>query len=246
MPMRTPSPSRRSSWSSKGGSATSTRRNQTKPEPSRPCRDMTPSPPHGASVRRGDPGSGASVRPFGRAADLDVAFEGVERPLLVTALLAQCSEDADAEAWWAQRVSTRIAALLRLAALSDGVETLAAHLRCPQPECGCDFEVVLPASALPDAPASDRIAVPLPDGRHARVRQPTGQDQRRWSQRSYASHDEAVAAVVDALLLEGQVAVDDQVSLVAIATALADHDPLVDFTVSCTCPACAQPVEAAI
>ena len=103
--------------------------------------------------------SAASVRPFGRAADLDVPFEGVDRPFLVTALLSGCSEGADAEAWWAQRVSCRIAALLRLAALSDGVESPAVRLTCPHPACGADFEISLPASVLADVASPDAVAV---------------------------------------------------------------------------------------
>jgi hypothetical protein len=101
-------------------------------------------------------------------------------------------------------------------------------------------------SALADAPAPDRMAVLLHDGRHAIVRQPTGEDQRRWSQRRYASQGEALAAIVDALVIEGQVTVDDERSLATIAAALGEHDPLVDFNVSCTCPVCTQPVEMAI
>jgi hypothetical protein len=185
----------------------------------------------------------AAVRRFGRAADLDIAFDGVDRPSLVTALLAHCSETADADTWWAQRVSDRIATLLRLAALSDGVEGFAVRHRCPTPECGTDFEMVVPAAAIAGQPDPDPITVPLPEGGHALVRPPTGEDQRRWSQRPYASQDEAVAAIVGALVIGGAVDLDDDRSRATIAAALAERDPLVDFRVACTCPSCAHPME---
>jgi hypothetical protein len=191
-------------------------------------------------------GSAASVRPFGRAADLDVAFEGVDRPVLVTALLERCSDGADAETWWGEPCSARIATLVRLAAASDGVDTLAARLRCPLPACGIEFEIAVPVDAI-DVPSSpDRVDVPLPDGRVAVVRQPTGDDQRRWLQGRYSSHTDAVTAIVESLIVSGDVEPADASSLAVIGTALAELDPLVDFTVSCVCPSCDSPTDVAV
>ena len=203
-----------------------------KPAPCRPCRDMTM--------------AARSVRPFGRAADLDVSFEGADRPFLITALLAQCSDIADAEAWWREPTGSRIAALLRLATVSDGVETLTARLRCPRTACGSEFEIELRTSLLDDVPGPERVSVTLPDGSRALVRQPTGQDQRRWAGQHYTSQRDAITAIVDTLVVEGHVAADDERALAAVAAALADHDPLVDFVVSSACPSCEQPIETSI
>ena len=60
---------------------------------------------------QGDP-----MRPFGHAADLDVDFGQSDRPGLVTTLLANCSDRADAAFWWSQPVGVRTSMLLRLVA----------------------------------------------------------------------------------------------------------------------------------
>lgn len=186
------------------------------------------------------------VRPFGRAADLDVAFEGVERPVLVTSLLERCSEAADGDAWWREPVGARIAALLRLASLSDRSDVLATRLRCPQPSCASEFEIALPIGALVSTPTAGYLDVGLPDGRTAVVRAPTGADQRTWMQGRYESRREAVSAIVRALIVSGDVSADDDESLAVIGTALAEADPLVDFTVSCDCPTCGVAAEIAV
>jgi hypothetical protein len=192
-------------------------------------------------------GPAAHVRPFGRAEDLDIPFSGTDRPALVTALLSHCGEGMDAEEWWSQRVGTRIAVVARIAALSDGRHSLPVQLRCGGDACGSAFEIALPLDAL-DAGAgpADCVSLTLPDGRQATVRPPTGSDQRAWSRRSYASRREAVAAITDALVIEPRLSPDDDEAVEAVAAALADHDPLVSFMVSCTCPACGQPHEMAI
>jgi hypothetical protein len=181
----------------------------------------------------------ASVRAFGRAEDLDVPFEGTDRPRLVSTLLARCSVDPEVD-WWEQRVGDRIAALLRLVALSDGIDALPVVLRCPQAACGSDIEIALPLDALDIAAPADPIAVGLADGRHLTVRRPTGVDQRRWNATRYESRRHAVTAIVHALVVDGEVAMDDEPALGAVAAALAEGDPLVDFSVSCVCPACMQ------
>lgn len=188
----------------------------------------------------------ASVRPFGRAADLDVAFEGVDRPVLVTALLERCADGADAGTWWGEPCSARIVTLVRLAAASDGVDTLAARLRCPLPGCGTDFEIALPVGAIELPSSGDRVDVSLPDGRVAVIRQPTGDDQRRWLQNHYLSPADAVTTIVQSLIVSGDVEPADGPSLAAIGAALAELDPLVDFTVSCVCPSCDTPTDIAV
>jgi len=186
------------------------------------------------------------VRPFGRGDDLEVVFDGSDRPSLVTALLARCSEAGDPRGWWAQRVGRRIAVLLRVAAESDHLQAFTVERRCSQPACGTAFEMSLPLDQLDSGSEADRIAVALPAGGAVMARLPTGEDQRRWAGRAYASRREAIGAITGALVVEGQVAPDDDAAVAALADALADHDPLVNFTVSCSCPACGETNETAI
>src|SRR5215470_18056470 len=120
-----------------------------------------------------------ALRPFGRPQDLELEFADGDRPGLVTALLAGCGETSDAEFWWAQTVGTRIAALLRVLALSEGDDALSVRLRCPAPACGEAFEVALPFAALastapPDeADAAQPVPIALAGGRSAGLRRPT-------------------------------------------------------------------------
>jgi hypothetical protein len=187
-----------------------------------------------------------SVRSFGRAEDLDVPFAAVDRPALVTALLAQCTEGCDPHQWWRERVGVRIATLLGLAAATDRRQGLTTEQRCPQPGCGASLEITLSPDDLDPGPSIDRITVPLPDGHLATVRPPTGADQRTWGRRAYASRREAIAAITGTLVIDGRVSGDDEPALAAIATTLAEHDPLVDFMVSCVCPTCGETGEIAI
>lgn len=184
----------------------------------------------------------AALRSFGRAQDLELEFAAVDRPTLVTALLACCDETSDAEFWWAQTVGARITALLRVLALTEaGHSQLSIGLRCIEPKCGEPFEVTLPFDALPTAaPGEDEdtagpVTVSLSGSRSAALRRPTGYDLRAWHRTPYASRREAVAAMVDTLVVEGEVAPDDEP---AVADMMATHDPLVAFAVSCACPAC--------
>jgi hypothetical protein len=177
-----------------------------------------------------------AFQPFGRLQDLELEFASADRPRLVTTLLAGSGESADF--WWAQTVGTRIAALLRIVALTEGEDaTLPVGLRCSEDACGEKFEITLPYAALSDVSPDDtaHVTVPLDGGRAAILRRPTGSDLRDWRGVPCESRPQAVAAMLDALVVEGKVEPDD---VPLIADAMAEHDPLVAFSVSCTCPAC--------
>src|SRR5262249_33249480 len=138
------------------------------------------------------------------------------KPRRKRALLAGCGETPDAEFWWAQTVGTRIAALLRVLALSEGDAALSVRLRCAAPQCGEAFEVALPlaalASAAPrdEADAAQPVPVALAGGRSAGLRRPTGHDLRDWHRTPYASRQQAVAAMLAALVVEGAVTAEDE------------------------------------
>src|SRR5262249_25128257 len=106
------------------------------------------------------------MRPFGRAQDLDIDFTDQDRPALVTALLARCGEQFDAELWWAEPVGRRIAALLRVLALTEvNRPQLPVRLSCMEPQCGEPLEIALPfdelLAAAPDED-DDNTARPVP------------------------------------------------------------------------------------
>src|SRR5262245_48197420 len=87
-------------------------------------------------------------RAFGRAEDLDLDFGERDRPSLVTSVLARCSEPHDPAFWWNQPVGERIAALLRLLAVTESTARLDLQSRCVQPSCAQPFEIELNLSAI--------------------------------------------------------------------------------------------------
>jgi len=176
------------------------------------------------------------LRPFGRAEDLELELGGGDRPGLVTDLLTGCSGSQRTQFWWTQTVGTRIAALLRLLALTEFADSLPVQARCTEPACAEAFEMELPLAALVDqAQDSVPLKVVLPENRTVSLRPPTGEDLRHWHGARYASRQEAVAAMIGALVIDGPVTSADEP---ALAEALSAWDPLVAFTVSCQCPVC--------
>ncbi len=180
--------------------------------------------------------SHVALRPFGRAEDLELEFGGGDRPGLVTDLLARCSDPQSTQFWWTQPVGTRIGALLRLLALTESADCLPVQAHCIESACTEAFEMELPLAALVDqAQTSVPLKVVLPDKRMVSLRRPSGEDLRNWHSARYASRREAVAAMIDALVVDGPATPADEPVL---AEALSAWDPLVAFTVACQCPVC--------
>ena len=188
------------------------------------------------------------VRPFGSPGDLDIPLSGTDRPTVVTALLSRCSEQLGSEDWWDTPVGARIASLLRIAAATDRVTAFPVQLHCTSADCQSRFEIELPLDTVIEhgATVADRVALTLADGRRVTVRAPTGNDQREWRRRRYVSQHEAALAIASRLVIEPQMPAIDPAAMDTIAAALAAADPLVSFTVSCTCPACGQPNETTV
>jgi hypothetical protein len=186
-----------------------------------------------ASVAEVSPG----WRAFGTAADLDVDFASDDRPAVVTALLAACAAPGDSAYWWAQPVGERVAAMLRLLAISTGVEALALQARCPRPACGELYEFELPLERLLAQPrAVGPVRVRLDGERMISLRPPCGRDLSAWRQWRGEPVGELRARMLASLLIDGHAAADDEP---AIAEALSAVDPLSGFAVDCPCPACA-------
>lgn len=188
--------------------------------------------------------SNAAMRPFGNAADLDLNFSQADRPALVTAVLAQCDEERDAAFWWMQAVGERTAALLRLVALTEQRDAISLCARCSSRACAEPFEFELPLQSLPGGGTDPGpLLIQLDDGRALTMRRPTGEDLRRWRDAQPGSRAEALRLMLDSLLLNGQAGPEDEATMSASIAAM---DPLVDFTVSCQCPACGARNEVAI
>ncbi|AYF90646.1 hypothetical protein D6Z43_27210 [Pseudomonas sp. DY-1] len=183
-----------------------------------------------------------SMRPFGELADLDLDFADRDRPGLVTALLTQCASGTDIGFWWAQPVSRRSAALLRLVAATDGVHSLPFSARCPACNEVFEFELQL-APLLGTAEAEGPIQVSLGPDSQVTLRRPTGEDLRNWRQARPGTPDVARRLMLDSLLLAGQVRPEDEAQLSA---AIAEADPLVALAVGCNCPACGADSEVPI
>ena len=184
------------------------------------------------------------TRPFGQAVDLDLDFGQADRPGLVTALLAQCGERGDPAFWWAQSVGRRTAALLRLVALTEQRDDISLSARCVGAACGESFEFELPLRSLPGGAAgAGPLRVQLDDERMLTMRRPTGEDLRRWRAAQPASRAEALRLMLDSLVLGGQAGPEDEA---VVSASIAAMDPLVDFTVSCRCPACGASNEVAV
>jgi hypothetical protein len=120
------------------------------------------------------------MRRFGDVVDLDLDFGQPDRPGLVTALLAQCDQRGDPAFWWSQPVGGRIAALLRLVALTEQHDNFSLSARCVAAACGESFEFELPLHWLPRSEADvGPLRVQLDDERALTMRRPTGADLRR-------------------------------------------------------------------
>jgi len=166
----------------------------------------------------------------GHAADLDVDFAAVDRPALVTTLLASCS-NADATTWWGSSVGARTAGLLRLVMLTGehadadaAAGALRPSLRCPH--CSDRIEAELPLAELVALEPAERAIAFGP----YRLRRPTGADLRTM-------RTEGESVWLQAWRAEsGLPAVQTDAALIALAQA----DPLVGFELTCRCPACGE------
>lgn len=185
-----------------------------------------------------------AMRRFGDAADIELDFDQPDRPGLVTALLAQCSERGDALFWWSQAVGVRSAALLRLLAATEPAPHLGLTARCSNALCGAAFEFDLPLQELANCAGDTALLrVALDENRSVTLRRPTGADLRHWRSQVFTSREQAVGTMQATLLLEGQLQPGDEA---ALSDAIAALDPLVAFSVDCACPSCNAPNSVAV
>jgi len=183
------------------------------------------------------------MRTFGRVEDLDLEFASADRPTLVTALLAQCA-GGDADYWWTQPVGARAAALLELYAFNGRTDQVELSAGCLRPLCGVTFGFTLPLRELSaQVPRAETWHVSVAEGHRITLRWPTGRDLLRWRAARPATREQALAMMLDDLVLDGRPTADDAA---VIAQALADSDPLVVLTVAAECPACGHTQDVAV
>jgi hypothetical protein len=184
------------------------------------------------------------MRALGQVGDLDIDFASTDRPRLVTTLLARCGERGEPSYWWSRPVGERIAALLRLVALTEERDELPLSARCTVPKCAELFEFMLPLRGLTEHDIDDSpLTATLEGGALVSVRRPTGEDLLRWREARPGSREQAIQWMLDTLVVSGECTIEDEV---AVTAALTEGDPLVDFAVACHCPACGVAIDVAI
>jgi hypothetical protein len=177
------------------------------------------------------------MRPFGERGDLDIDFTRADRPTLATQVLSLCVFPGESF-WWEQSLGSRIAALLRLVVATNGRATLDLSARCTRPACGSSFEFELPIDRHTSGSAKP-IEITLGDGRLVRLRLPNGADLRDWRACIDPARPDALA-MLETLRIQGEIRDAD---IAAIDAALGEHDPLVDFSIRGSCPACHADME---
>jgi hypothetical protein len=161
--------------------------------------------------------------------------------------MTHCSSHAASGYWWEATISRRIAALMQIVAMTEHSASLAMTVRCDRLDCGVPLEIAIPLEAIQSSGSPpERLSVSLANGHEVIVRPPIGADQRTWRQRHYASREDAVRAMLESLLIEGDVSGAEPHDVEAIADALAERDPLVAFTISYDCPSCGVSSDTAI
>jgi len=203
------------------------------------------------SVRAGHSVGGLALRPFGLyESDLEVDFNQPLRPFLVTDILECCTRKVhggvvESDFFWRLAVGKRIECLLALAYLETGTEFPVAF-RCLNQECGVELEIEISVAEIAaqqeEAYATEWIAVEV-ENEQWTLRRPTAGDQREWLNRSFADEPAAVKAMVRTLLVDetGKETTGGAIpsNLVhAVNQAMAEHDPLVNFSVAIKCSFC--------
>lgn len=175
------------------------------------------------------------TRPFGHAVeDLELDFENGDRPALITRLLAACSEPQDESRCWRLLVSERIAALLAVLRETEQRDALSLALRCDR--CKEPFEIELQHDALAELRTrAEDVRITRPEMPPLVLRMPTGDDLRDWHTKMPAGLEAATGIMLATLRVAGDIQAGD---VARAANALAEADPLVSFSVACSCPNC--------
>lgn len=186
-----------------------------------------------------------ALRAFGKdIRDLAVEFADVERPRLVTTLLARCSQTLSGnppseQAIWELPLGTRIEAMVALAG-GDSARPLEWRVRCDHAGCGAETELELCPAEIATVAAEayrEKLAPVKIGSQTAWLRRPTGADQLRWL--SEGSAPLAATLFVEPRFEDLGVTLDEIGD--SIDQAMDEYDPLVGFHLEVTCAECGQP-----
>jgi hypothetical protein len=186
-------------------------------------------------------------RALGKREDLDLDFgdaRDARRSALVTRVLVTCGDGTvDDAAAWQLTLSGRVGGLAAVVALTRESRELPLSLRCPS--CREPLIVALPLDTVLDlarrAEEHRVVSIERDESGAISMRRPTGDDQRRWQERQYASSAAAERAVMRSLLATpGLRELDDDATDVVsyVADAMQELDPLPSLTLASSCPAC--------
>lgn len=192
-----------------------------------------------------------ALRPFGLYEnDLNVDFNHTARPFLVTRILEGCTRDARGQAvdqsfFWNLTVGKRIECLLSLSAFGEEL-AIPVTFRCPNEACAQELETEVSLAEISElqeqAYEAESVSIPFRDELLA-LRRPTGSDQVAWLRNRFADEGAAAAEMYRTLRLEDAAdTVFDHGRLgelvQAVDEAMAEHDPLINFSLRVQCPYC--------
>lgn len=208
-------------------------------------------------VQQGSADTGAefpfkvAFRPFGwYSRDLEIDFNQLSRPHLITQLLACCAvgkagAEINQDLWWDMPVSRRISSLWSIVALEEP-SRLSLRLRCRRRHCREEIEIEISAQEIIAFAAShsDQAVchIRIGDSRIS-LRRPNGRDQLTWQQGFYQDAAAATAAMIQTLRTDPMAAAGtgDQLPenwIKAAGKALQEFDPVVNFRLKTRCPYC--------
>ena len=209
---------------------------------------------NGKGIRGKLPIKGVYFRDFGFwANDVNVDFNQLDRPELVTQILTGCALYQDgkpppADVFWESSVSKRIQCLLTIA--FSGQMQASFPLECSEEGCGESMEIDMDLAEIAElqqqADAADCIMIETKN-RRIKLRKPIGNDQRMWLKKSYGTEQEVMKSVIGTLICaddktmkqgKADLITDDIIN--AINEAMEVADPLVNMVFSVACPNCGR------
>jgi len=139
----------------------------------------------------------------------------------------------------AMTVGLRAEALVALA-MHGGARPIPLMLSCANQSCSEAIETQISLADIREMHESHRLHEEIAaviNGSSVRLRKPTGDDQLAWRGGSYRNRGSAAHAVVRALIIDGTVP-DSAEQIEAIGAILDNGDPLIDASITVSCPAC--------
>jgi hypothetical protein len=205
------------------------------------------------------------IRPFGvDQKDLEINFDQDLRPYITTKVLHSCTlvglendsvikntdTDVDESFFWDLSLGKRIECLLALVKISAPQDSSSIDIHCLNQACrkqiGVDLSMEELAIRQHMADSVDHVIITLAD-RNIQLRKPIGRDQIESSKTCDVDENETIRHIIQRLIIrddqdqginnqEWKIPGDDWIG--DIDNAMSEFDPLVNFSISITCPYC--------